>query len=266
LSFQQRLFELYIIKIFFKLKFYMENLHKFLVANKVKNILAVFAHPDDESFVSGGLFQELQKLNIQANLICLTKGGRGLNPHRRGNLKEIRTGELEKAVKILGIDNCQLWDFPDADLKSTKDKWLTVLKNEVEKIKPDLILTFDPSGITGHPDHIVSCIETLDAVKKLKNPPIVIWRVPDEQEKLYFKNNKALMFACVPNLVLNYGLTESLNKIKAIFSHASQMKSLRFKLQILEWFLFDHKEFYYKVNLNQKYKYKFVYYRIDKDS
>lgn len=244
----------------------MENLHKFLVSNKVKNLLAIFAHPDDESFVSGGLFQELQKLNIYATLICLTKGGRGLNSYKRGNLKEIRTSELKKAVKILGIDNVMLWDFPDAGLRTNKDKWISLLEDVIEKTKPDLILTFDPSGITGHPDHIVTCIETLELVKKLKTPPTLIWRVPDEQERYYFKTNKALAFAEKPNLILRYGFGESLNKIKAIYSHVSQMKGFAFRLQILEWFLFDNKEYYFKVDLRQKYKYKFVNFRIEKNS
>ena len=82
----------------------MESLQIFLRRNKVKNLLAIFVHPDDESFVSGGLFQEAQKQGIKTSLVCMTKGGRGLNALGGGNLNEIRSGELDKAVKILGID------------------------------------------------------------------------------------------------------------------------------------------------------------------
>lgn len=226
--------------------------------------MAVFAHPDDESFVSGGLFQEAQKLGIATTLICMTKGGRGLNSYKAGNLKTIRSKELDSAVKILGIDKTLLWDYPDADLRSSKDKWLKKLEGKIEELKPDLILTFDPSGITGHPDHIVSCIETLNLVKKMDKRPYLIWRVPDDQEKYYFKANEALPFASSPNLVLNYGLKESLKKISAIYVHVSQMKDFRFKLQILEWFLFDHKEFYFQVDPAANYKYKFVPFKIEK--
>lgn len=243
----------------------MQSLHSFFNDNKVKSLLAIFAHPDDESFVSGGLFQEAQKLGIMTSLICMTKGGRGLNAYKSGNLKEIRSKELDKAVKILDIDKTYLWDYPDADLRSTKDNWVSDLEKQIIKTNPDLILTFDPSGITGHPDHLVTCIETLNLIKKMKKKPFLIWRVPDDQEKnKYFHKNDLIKYAKEANMELNYGLKESLKKIKAIYSHKSQMKNIKYKLQILEWFLFDHRELYYRVDLSQNYKYKFVHFTIEK--
>ena len=242
----------------------MLDLHVLLKKTFVKKLLAVFPHPDDESFCVGGLFQLAQDNDIKTTLITLTKGERGNNSLGGGNLKNIRTKELELAAEILGIDELLSWDFPDLNLKDTKKLWSEKLKNEIDQLKPDIIVTFDHSGITGHPDHIIVSTEVLSIVREMTVKPTLLWRTPDEQEKHYFKDNTAITFASGPTHILNYGLGQALNKIKAIYSHASQMKSFRFKIQILEWFLFDHKELYCKVDLSKKYDYRFVFVKTEK--
>lgn len=236
----------------------MKDLKELFRKSKVKKLLAVFAHPDDESFVSGGLFQAAKEVNIKTALVCLTRGERGKNGLKKGDLKQIREEELKRAVKILGIDELSLWNYPDANLKRTKSRWIPKVGKLIEKINPDILVTFDHSGITGHPDHIVSCHEVLNLVKNLKAKPHLFWRVPDEQEKTYFKENKAMQFASSPNFRLDYGLEQSVRKIRAIYAHKSQVQGFGFKLQILEWFLFDHKELYYKADLRKNYKFRFV--------
>lgn len=228
---------------------------------KYKKLLAIFPHPDDESFVAGGLFQVSKDLDIKTYLLCLTKGERGKNGLKIGNLKKIREKELIKAKDILKIDELISWKFPDACLRKSKKMWVNKTKDVIEKIKPDIIVTLDHSGITGHPDHIVSCHEILKIIKKLKRKPTLLWRVPDEQEKTYFKENKALIHASKANYILDFGFLKSLNKIKAIFAHKSQVTGIGFRLQILEWYLFDQKELYYKVDLRKMYKYRFVEYK-----
>jgi len=234
------------------------DLQETLKRSSVKKLLAIFPHPDDESFCVGGLFQLAQKNNIFVSLITLTKGERGINSFGSGNLGKIREKELKKASKILGVDEVVLWNYPDVNLKNTQKKWSTKLKKEIMRINPDLVITFDHSGITGHPDHIVVSTEVLRILKDIKNPPLLFWRVPDDQEKNYFKKNSALKFASQPTHVLNFGFRETLEKLRSIYAHESQMKSFAFRIQILEWFLFDHKELYCKVDLNKKFDYQFV--------
>ncbi len=239
----------------------MNNLKKLLKEYKGKVLLAIFPHPDDESFVAGGLFQVAREFGIKTIYLCLTKGERGINSLGSQNLIKTREKELKKAVKILKIDKLIQKGFTDSRLREEKSKWVKVVKDTITKEKPDLVLTFDHSGITGHPDHVVSCHEILNIIRSVENKPILLWRIPDKQEKDYFRLNKALIHASRANFVLNFGLMHAINKIKAIFSHQSQMKGFRFKLQIFEWFLFNHQELYYKVDLRKKYKYRFVEYR-----
>src|SRR3990172_12800689 len=107
----------------------MQNITNLLKKYPRASILFIFAHPDDESFVSASLILLAKKLGLKTHLICLTKGGRGLNAYKHmhfakyqnknGNLKKIREEELKKAVKILKLNNLILCDYPDAELKES---------------------------------------------------------------------------------------------------------------------------------------------------
>lgn len=242
----------------------MDSFNNLLKKYRGKVLLAILAHPDDESFIAGGLFLKAKEYGLRTCLLCLTKGGQGLNAYKSGNLQTIRSEELEKACKIIGIDEIRLRNYPDAELRETKLKWIKEVSNTINEVDPAVLLTFDHSGITGHPDHIVLCIEVLKIIRKLKHKPILIWRVPSVIEKTFFKKtNNALIYASTPNLIMRFGLTEALKKIKAIFTHVSQMQGFLFKLRILEWNLLELYELYYKVDCKKSYKYKFVFFKID---
>lgn len=234
----------------------MKNIDNLLKNHSGTKLLLIFPHPDDEAYVSGGLLQIAEKYSIKTKLICLTKGGRGLlpkDPIMANNLKGIREKELNAACKILGVDETIIWDYKDANLINTKNSWSDKLKKEIILSNPSIIITFDPSGITGHPDHLVVSSEVFNIIKSIKNKPKLLLRVPDKQELSYFKNNKYLKFALKPNYELSYSFNISLKKILAVFAHKSQLKSFRFRLQILEWFLFDNKEYYHLWDNNKEF-------------
>lgn len=235
----------------------MEDLNKLLKTFHGKTLLAIFPHPDDESYVTGGLLQIAKKFELNTKLICLTKGGDDENSKEK-NITEIRADELYKASDILGIDKVYLWDYLNSNLKSSSSSWTKKVKSYLIETKPDIVVTFDYSGVTGHIDHITTCHEILKIVRKLSKKPLLLWRVPDRNEEKYFKENKALMYASEANHILKYGIFQSINKIRAIFSHKSQAKGLGFRLQIVEQLLFDTKELYYKVDLKKTFKHKLL--------
>ena len=232
----------------------MQDINFFIKENNIKKLLAIFPHPDDESYVSGGLFQVLHNFEVNTKLICLTKGKKGKNFLKKGDLGKIREQELKNASKILR---------PDAGLKNCVKEWRGLLIKKIINYEPQVVLTFDYSGITGHPDHIVTCDEVLKIIKSLKKRPILIWRVPNGKEKKYFFENESLKYSVKPNLLVNYSFFISANKIKAIFSHQSQIKNFQFKLHIIDWFFFDHQEPYYKVDLKKNYEFEYVHYKIN---
>lgn len=118
----------------------------------------IFAHPDDETFSSGGTIKKLTLLGHKVNLITATKGEAGEvgNPPvtTKEKLGETREKELRRAAKILGISHIYFLDLIDGTLKSLKND---VLKNKIfhilKKEKPDVIVTFDKTGASNHPDH-----------------------------------------------------------------------------------------------------------------
>lgn len=118
----------------------------------------VFAHPDDESFSSGGTIAELAKKGHEIALITATKGEKGElgDPPitTKANLGKTREQELRKAARILGIRSVEFLGFIDGTLKNyvkdLKKKILVILIKET----PDIIVTFDRYGGSNHPDHI----------------------------------------------------------------------------------------------------------------
>jgi LmbE family N-acetylglucosaminyl deacetylase len=241
----------------------MGNFEELLGQYEGKKLLAIFAHPDDESFVAAGLLQIAKLRGLKTTLLCLTRGGKGKNALGTGEIVEIRAKELGSAAKILSVDKVILRDYPDAGLLETKPDWTKDVKKVVVKENPDIIVTFDFSGLTGHPDHIVSAVEVFEIVKELKTKPLLFWRAPSEKERSYFKAKEAFSYAMNPNYILKLGISETLKKIGAVFAHRSQMQSFKFKLKFLWLFLSSRQETYFLVDMRRSYPYRFVSFKID---
>ncbi len=217
----------------------MRNLKKFLHENKGKILLIIFPHVDDESFVAGGFLQLIKRFGVKTKLITLTNGKAGEDN------KKIES-EFKTATKLLQIDEVELWKYKENELKDLKEDWIEKLKVEIKKVNPFAILTFDPNGITGHPDHIISCVSVLNLIKGLNgNKPHLLWRVSDKEEKKYFYSEKGFLIDKEPTFQYNLSFWESVKKLRAIFTYKSQLKNIFFRLRVLDWYLFDHKELFY---------------------
>lgn len=136
--------------------------------------LFIFAHPDDESFSSGGTIAKLTANRHKVNLITATKGEAGEvgTPPitTKENLGKTREEELRKAAKILGISNIHFLGFIDGTLryiknKKLEDKIYSILKKEL----PDVIVTFDKLGASNHPDHKAISRIVTNLFKEYKN-------------------------------------------------------------------------------------------------
>lgn len=134
----------------------------------------VFAHPDDETFSSGGTIAKLVSSKHKVNLITATKGEAGEpgNPPitTREKLGEAREKELRRAAKILGISNIFFLELIDGKVRYTRikklqSKILSILKKE----KPDVVVTFDKNGGSNHPDHKAVSKATTTIFKEYKN-------------------------------------------------------------------------------------------------
>ena len=134
-------------------------------------LLAVFAHPDDETFGCGGLLAKYAALGVRVALVCATRGEAGeiSDPSLadRDNLGEVREGELRAACDALGISDLFILDYrdsgmdgtddnkhPDAFCNADHDQVVGRVVEIVRELKPQVVVTFDSKGGYGHPDHI----------------------------------------------------------------------------------------------------------------
>lgn len=135
----------------------------------MKRLLFIFAHPDDESFMTGGTIAKYaDEGEVDIHLLCVTRGEAGSTGEPPQCLPEelgdVRERELKRAAKHLGIhhihfDNCGDGKLQDVGLDKLKQIILTC----IDKIKPHVIVTFGPHGTSGHRDHIALQQATLKA-------------------------------------------------------------------------------------------------------
>ena len=123
-------------------------------------LLAVFAHPDDESMGMGGTLAKYSAEGVDTHLVCASRGERGWfgseeqNPGL-GALGQTRTLELENAIKELGMRGLYFLDYIDGDVdKAGHAEAISRIVTHIRRIKPQVIVTFPPDGNYGHPDHI----------------------------------------------------------------------------------------------------------------
>jgi len=150
-------------------------------------LLAVFAHPDDESFACGGTLAHYAKKGFTVTLVCATRGEAGeisdASLATRDNLAEVRERELRNAADALGVTELVLLDYRDSGMAGTPenghprafgnaepDEVVRELVGIVRRSRPHAIITFDPNGGYGHPDHIAAHNHTTAAFHAAADP------------------------------------------------------------------------------------------------
>ena len=122
-------------------------------------LLAVFAHPDDETFRPGGTLALLVRRGVKVHLLTITRGEAGScgNPPlcRPEHLPIVREHELRCACKVLGVEPPYLLGYHDGHLSQVDPERLTArILQVVREVGPRVMLSFGPDGLSGHPDHI----------------------------------------------------------------------------------------------------------------
>ena len=123
-------------------------------------LLAILAHPDDESLGTGSTLAKYAAEGVEAYLICATRGERGWNGDEKDDpgltaLGRIREGELRCAAEALGIRQVYFLDYVDGELdQADAGEVIQKIAVLVRDIRPQVVLSFGPDGAYGHPDHI----------------------------------------------------------------------------------------------------------------
>ena len=122
-------------------------------------LLAVFAHPDDESFRCDGALALLARRGVRVQVLTATRGQAGSCGEpplcRPDQLPAMRERELHCACAALGIQPPILLDYEDGYLgEASPPVIFTQVLAVVGRLRPQVMLTFGPDGLSGHPDHI----------------------------------------------------------------------------------------------------------------
>jgi LmbE family N-acetylglucosaminyl deacetylase len=140
-----------------------------------RTILISFAHPDDETFLTGGVASKYADQGVRVVLSVATLGEAG----KMGDppicapeqLPEVRERELRAAVQILGIADVHLLGYRDRELASANpDTIRSQLVGLIRRCRPQVVITFDPNGTNLHPDHIAISRFTSDALAAAADP------------------------------------------------------------------------------------------------
>ncbi len=141
------------------------------------SVLAVCAHPDDESFGLGAVLHQFVATGTDVAMLCFTHGEASSLGRSHAALSEVRSAELAGAAAALGIGRVELLDHRDGSLaEEPLDDLAAEIATMADEVSADLLLVFDEGGITGHPDHHRATQAALAGAPAL---PVLAWTLPN---------------------------------------------------------------------------------------
>jgi LmbE family N-acetylglucosaminyl deacetylase len=156
--------------------------------------MCILAHPDDESLGTGGILARYAAEGVETHLITATRGERGWfgaeadypGPEALGRIRE---AELRAAAQVLGLSEVTFLDYRDGELDQANPVEATAkIVTHLRRVQPQVVVTFDPHGVYGHPDHIAICQLTTAAVVAAAQPGFdqsPVWPA-HQMAKLYY--------------------------------------------------------------------------------
>ena len=167
-------------------------------------LLAVLAHPDDESFGLGGTLALYAERGVETHLVCATRGEVGTvdAEHLEGyaSIAERRVDELRCAAGILGLNGVHFLDYRDSGMPGSPDnshpqalaaapldEVAGKIVGYIRRLQPQVVLTFDPIGGYKHPDHIAIQRATLQAFHLAGDAGYITEDPPFQPQKLYYQ-------------------------------------------------------------------------------
>jgi LmbE family N-acetylglucosaminyl deacetylase len=206
------------------------------------SLLGVWAHPDDEAYLSAGLMASMRAAGRRVVVATATRGERGAAdpvawpPHR---LAPLRERELSASLAAVGVQEHHWLPYQDGTLADVDPaSGAADVRDLIDRIRPAVVVTFGPDGMTGHPDHRAVSHWVARACADMAAPPR-IWhatQTPDFHRAWGELNDAVGIWmdrSCVPStpanelvwsLPHNHRLRAA--KFAALRAHASQTAGL----------------------------------------
>lgn len=123
------------------------------------SVLAVFAHPDDETLLAGGVLAACAAAGRRVSIVSMTRGERGPTElpgfTDRRALGDAREAELLAAARALGASSAECLDYPDGELADAdEEQAVRTLAALLEREQPEVVISFSDEGLYWHPDHL----------------------------------------------------------------------------------------------------------------
>ncbi|HEX9712511.1 MAG TPA: PIG-L family deacetylase [Actinomycetota bacterium] len=205
-------------------------------------VLGVWAHPDDETYLSAALMASCVDAGRRVVCVTATRGEGGSQDPERWppeQMAEIRQAELERCMAVLGVTDHRWLDYVDGTCHTIPDDEGTArIRSIIEEVRPDTVLTFGPEGMTGHEDHKAVHRWTTAAFEQVAAPAARLFYAtitPEWAERyvpLLEPHNVYLPGTPIPTPRAELGICHEFDgalldrKISAILEHASQVEGL----------------------------------------
>ena len=207
--------------------------------DELGTILGVWAHPDDEAYLTAGIMARAVRNGSRVVCVTATRGEGGSMDEETWpseKMGEVRTAELERCLAILGVNEHVWLDLPDVDMDTgLPEHGYQRVRDLVAEIQPDTILTFGPDGMTDHAAHKDISEWATQALREAGKPGSKVHYATVTQEWAdeflpiwepfnVFRPGTPVITA-EEELSIDYRLPPEINalKVKAILEHVSQV-------------------------------------------
>ena len=160
-------------------------------SGELGSILGIWAHPDDEAYLSAALMAHAVVAGRRVVCVTATRGEAGFPADDSRSAEErsqLRERELAACLEILGVTEHRWLGYPDGRCADVDDdEAVTMLAAIIDEVRPDTVLTFGPDGGTGHTDHVAACRWTTAAVERANPAPRLLYatKTPRWQDEFF---------------------------------------------------------------------------------
>lgn len=134
-----------------------------------QRLLGVWAHPDDEAYLSAGLMARVIAAGGSVTIVTATRGEKGTDDpdlYDSERFGQHRERELRSSLALLGVTNVRFLGLRDGECDLAAADIAAAIEDIAHEVQPDMIVTFGPDGMTNHPDHLAISRWTTEAWRR----------------------------------------------------------------------------------------------------
>jgi LmbE family N-acetylglucosaminyl deacetylase len=193
-------------------------------------LLGVWAHPDDETYLSAAFMHRVRTAGGRVVVATATLGDAGIDSLPPDRAASVRHRELRAALAAVDVFDLRIFGYRDGHCQDVEhEEGVARVEALIREVEPDVIVTFGPDGVTGHPDHLAVSRWTMEAWQRVGHGELLLATMTDaflvEHESLHGRLGLS-MLQSVPERDLAMRVTptrsERSRKRDALDAHVSQ--------------------------------------------